>query len=134
MTNRITLHLSMRNPYRKIISLLMLASFVVVSLGAYGFSSRWFVHQIDHDQHLFAADHTHALPFEIDGNSKLQPLSDIEHALLHALTHFESAPNSTLDELAQPPAQITPLLPPQRSVPLMATESLFRPPRITAPI
>ena len=114
----------------------MLTSFVVVSLGAYGFNSRGLVHQIDHDLQTLgvSADHGSMLSLGIEGDSTPQPLSDIEHKLLHALTHFESMPNSAFNELEQPPARIAPLLLPLLTLSSIEIESPFRPPRITARI
>ncbi len=121
----------MRSPHRKAISLLMLIMFFVMSFGAYGFSSKWLTHELDHDRHTPTAsiDHDHTPQLDAEGNPATEPLSDAEHKLLHALSHCEQFACSVLNGLGEPLARIVPVLPSLLSLLPAELESPFRPPR-----
>lgn len=120
----------MRSLQRTIIPLLLL-SFVVVSLGAYSPGSRALLHQLDHERHLFglSGEHAHQLAPKADDLAKPQPLSDLEHRLLHALSHFEPVLDASVPMPAPLHADIIPSPPRPLSLPPRVAESPFRPPR-----
>jgi hypothetical protein len=120
----------MRSAHRKAISLLMLIIFFVMGLGAYGFNSKWLAHELDHDREEFAAsiDHDHAPQLDVQGNPDTEPLSDTEHKLLHALSHFEQFPSSAFNRLEAPSARTAPLSPGLITLLPAELESPFRPP------
>lgn len=122
----------MRNLQHKIIPLLLL-SFVVVSLSAYTPGSRALMHQLDHDRHPFglSGDHAHQLASQADDPFKPQPLSDLEHRLLHALSQFEPVLDGSVSMPALLHADTPPAPPPQFLLPSRVAESPFRPPRST---
>jgi len=122
----------MRSPHRKTISLLMLIIFFVMSVGAYGFNSKWVAHELDHDRQTATVLADHAPQLDAEGNPEPEPLSDAEHKLLHALNHYEQFPGSAFNVLGEPPARIVPLLPSLLTLLPAELESPFRPPRSTS--
>lgn len=121
----------MRNPYRQAISLFMLVTFLVMGSGAYGFSSKWVAHELDHATVLALADHSHDTPLDAhdDNPDAPQPLSDSEHRLLHALGYCESGPHSSFDKPRAIAARPVPLLPTLQVLLSADPEPSFRPPR-----
>ncbi len=121
----------MRSPNRKSIALLMLIIFVVMSLGAYGFNSKWLAHELDHERRVSVAlaDHDHALQLDREGSPAPEPLSDAEHKLLHALYHGQHFVNSVFYGLGISSARSVPLPPVLLALPPAEFESPFRPPR-----
>ena len=101
----------------------MLTIFFVMSFGAYGFNSKWIAHELDHD---------HAPQLAAEDNPAPEPLSDVEHKLLHALSHCEQFSSSAFSGLGEPPARIVPLLPSLLTLLPAELESPFRPPRSTS--
>lgn len=124
----------MRSPHRKTISLLMLIIFFVMSIGAYGFNSKWVAHELDHDRHApsVSIDHDHAPQLDTENNPTPEPLGDAEHKLLHALSHCEQFTSSVFNGLGEPPARTFPILPSQLTLLPAELESPFRPPRSTS--
>lgn len=122
----------MRSPHRKIISLLMLIIFFVMSVSAYGFNSKWVAHELDHDRHTPTALIDHALQLDTEGTPVPEPLSDAEHKLLHTLSHDEQFTCSTLNILGESPAQMPLLLQSLLTLPEAELDSPFRPPRNTS--
>lgn len=76
----------MRSP-AKFILLLMAMVFLPTNVGAGGFHSKEFAHDLDHHgQPLpLAFNHTHVGVFEGDGHDAPDIADDIEHQLLHAV-------------------------------------------------
>ena len=124
----------MRSPHRKTTSLLILIVFFVMSFGAYGFNSKWVAHELDHDHHAptLSIDHDHAAQLDAEGNPDPEPLNDVEHKLLHALSHCEQFASSVLGGLGEPPARIVPVPPSLLTLLPAELESPFRPPRSTS--
>jgi len=124
----------MRSPSRKSIAFLMLIIFVVMSLGAYGFNSKWLAHELDHDRQasIALADHDHAAQFDSKSSTAPKPLSDAEHKLLHALCHGQHFVNSVFYGLGISSARTVPMLPVLLALPPAEFESPYRPPRSLA--
>lgn len=123
----------MRASSRKIVSLLMLILFLM-GLGAYAFNPKWLAHGLDHDReaHDVLADHDHAPWPDANGDSAPEPLSDIEHELLHSAGHFQPLLiSSILDAFVESPARVAPMLSHLLALPSAEIEPPFRPPRIT---
>ena len=123
----------MRALSSKIVSLLMLINFLM-SLGAYGFNSKWLAHELDHDRQSLGvlADHDHAPQLDAKGDPAPEPLSDIEHQRLHSAGHFQPPLiGSILDAFGESPARVTPLLSRLLALPQVELEPPFRPPRTT---
>ncbi len=123
----------MNNPRRRTVSLLVLIAFFVMSVGAYGFNSKWFDHEIDHAQHSIdlQGDHSHEFKRVAQGDPAPEPMSDVEHKLLHAYCHAEHYVAPILYDLPEPAIQATPVWPYLLTRLLPTPESPFRPPRIT---
>ncbi len=125
----------MRGSSRIIIALLMLAVFLA-GLGVSGFNSKLLAHELDHDHDSRAAmavvDHDHALPLSTNGSSDPEPLSDIEHRLLHAANHCQPLPSPTVKFFWEPLARTISMLPSLPVLPPAALEPPFRPPRSPA--
>jgi hypothetical protein len=123
----------MRASTRKSISLLMLIISVVMSLGAYGFNSKWLAHELDHDQQALPtlADHDHSLAQVAQGNDlDPEPLSATDHQLLHASEHLQTPLiGSHFDRFKGPSAQMGPPPPPLLAPSQVELGRLFRPPR-----
>jgi hypothetical protein len=121
----------MRSPSRKPIALVMLIIFVVMSLGAYGFNSKWLAHELDHERQapIALADHDHAPQLDREGSPVPEPLGDAEHKLLHALYHGQYFVNSVFYGLGISSARIVPLPPVLLALPQAEFESPYRPPR-----
>ena len=118
----------MRGWSRKVIALIALAVFLA-SFGASGFSSARLAHDLDHDGQTVGSDHYHLPPLSIDGNSDPEPLSDVEHRLLHAVSNCEPFPGSAITILMEPYARTIPTLSSLSALPPVEPESPFRPPR-----
>lgn len=123
----------MPSPSRKSIALLMLVIFVVMSLGAYGFNSKWLAHELDHERQapVASADRDHAPQPDHDSSPLPEPLSDAEHKLLHACQgqHFV---NSGFYGVQISSARTIPLPPVLLALPPAEIESPYRPPRSLA--
>lgn len=121
----------MRSSHRKIVSLLMLVTFVVMSFGAYGFSSKWFAHEVDHARQAsnLLASHDHSPPVDAESAPNSVPMSDAEHQLLHACNHAEQYVSPVFNGLVESTVQVAPTKPYLLSLRLPALESPFRPPR-----
>lgn len=124
----------MRGPRQKSIALFMLIVTFAMSLGAYGFNSKWLTHDLDHERQMTAAaiDLNHASQLDTQDTPGPKPLSDAEHKLLHVLNYCEQIPGSTFKSPGEPPAQIVPAHPGLLTLRLAVLESPFRPPRITS--
>lgn len=111
----------------------MLVTFVVMSFGAYGFSSKWFAHEVDHAQHApnWLASHDHSPPFDAENAPNSVPMSDAEHQLLHAYNHAEQYISTVFNGLVESTVQVAPTRPYLLTLRLPALESPFRPPRIS---
>ena len=117
----------------------MLAMFLA-SLVVSGFNSKQLAHELAHDGRtstaMAAADHNHnhdhALPLSTNDSSDPEPLSDIEHRLLHAVHYYDRIPSSTVAVLGTPPARTKPLLSNFTALPPAEREPPFRPPRTPA--
>ena len=124
----------MRSAHRKAVSLLMLITFMVMSFGAYSFSSKWVAHELDHNQlsHAVLDDDHHQAPLlETQDDPASDPMSDAEHKLLHAYYHAEQFVSSPFTGLGEPPTQAAPSGPGLLTLRPSALESPFRPPRRT---
>ena len=123
----------MRSRFRQSIALLMLL-FFVMSSGAQVFGPKWLAHELDHAREALAAstDHAHALQSAAQSADAPDPDDDVEHQLLHALSHCAQAHCSTLDGMGAPPDRIAPVISPVLAVLLTDVEPLFRPPRSTS--
>ncbi len=121
----------MPSPSRKSIALLMLIIFVVMSLGAYGFNSKWLAHEMDHERQasIASADHDHTQQLDRESSPLPEPLSDAEHKLLHALCHGQHFVNSVFFGLGVSSARTVPLSPVLLALPHAEFESPYRPPR-----
>lgn len=121
----------MRTARQKIASLLLLVTFVVMGFGAYGFSSAWLAHEIDHAQQASGepAGHAHLAPLDAGSTSHSEPLSDAEHQLLHAYSHADPFVSPVVAVSVESTGAVAPArrhLPPLREP---ALASPFRPPR-----
>ena len=123
----------MRHSSRTIVALIILVIFVA-SLGVSGVSSKRLAHELDHDggAAMSVVDHDHAPPLITDGSTGPEPLSDIEHRLLHAANHLQPLPSSTIEFSWEPPAHMMPLSSSLPVLPAAELEPPFRPPRNTA--
>lgn len=124
----------MRSAHRKAVSLLMLITFMVMSFGAYSFSSKWVAHELDHNQLSHAVlddDHHQAPQLETQDDPASDPMSDAEHKLLHAYYHAEQFVSSPFTGLGEPSTQAAPSGPGLLTLRPSALESPFRPPRRT---
>ena len=125
----------MRGTPRIIIALLMLAVFLA-SLGVSGFNSKRLAHDLDHDHDgravMAVVDHQHASPLGTNGSSDPEPLSDIEHRLLHAVHYYDPLPSSTVTVFWEPRARTMPVLSGLAVLPPAEPEPPFRPPRTPA--
>ena len=128
----------MRRPYQKAVSLFILIVSLMMSLGAYGLNSSVVIHELDHarqsslptgDHHY---DHHYVSQIDAPDAPNPEPLSDAEHKLLHALTHFEQLPSWTFVGLGEPTPGLAPALPTLLTLLPAALESPFRPPRNTS--
>ena len=110
----------------------MLAAFLA-SHGGSSFNSKQLAHELDHDSRAVMAvvDHDHAVP-SINGSADPEPLSDIDHLLLHAEHHCQPLPSSTIKFAWTPPARTMLLLPDLPVLPAAALDTPFRPPRSPA--
>lgn len=118
----------MRGWSRKVIALIALAVFLA-SFGASGFSSARLAHDLDHDGQTVGSDHYHSPPLSIDGNSDPEPLSDVEHRLLHAVSVCEPFPGSTIPMFWGARARTILALSGSPVLPPVEPEPPFRPPR-----
>lgn len=121
----------MRSSYRKCVSLLILATFIVMSVGAYGLGAKWLAHEFDHAQASLdvLADHDHTPSFDAQGSPHPEPLSDAEHKQLHAYGHAEQFVSTDFDGPAASSVHTVPSRPELLSVLPSVLESPFRPPR-----
>ncbi|MBX9906191.1 MAG: hypothetical protein K2Y31_17735 [Burkholderiales bacterium] len=112
----------------------MLIIFVVMSLGAYGFNSKWLAHELDHERQapVALADHDHTPQLDHESSQSPEPLSDAEHKLLHALYHGQHFVNSVFYGLGISSVRTAPLSPVLLALPLAEFESPYRPPRSLA--
>ncbi len=124
----------MRSPSRKSIALVMLIIFVVMSLGAYGFNSKWLAHELDHERQapIALVDHDHTPQPDRESSPVPEPLSDAEHKLLHALYHGQYFVNSVFYGLGISSARTVHLSPVLLALPPAEFESPYRPPRNVA--
>ena len=123
----------MRRSARTFLSLLMLV-FLLASMGARGFHSKEWVHDLDHHGHLgfSTLDYAHTGTPQAGGMPASEPFDEVEHLLLHAV--------GTLYVLASPIAIFSwdvsaQIVVPDSSfpgLPIMALETPFRPPRRSA--
>lgn len=111
----------------------MLVTFIVMSVGVYGFSAKWLAHELDHAHQSLdvLADHHHAPSFEAQDSPNSEPMSDAEHKLLHACSHAEHFVSSNFDGLEASSDRTTPPRPELRALFSIALEFPFRPPRNT---
>ena len=115
----------------------MLAMFLA-SLVVSGFNSKQLAHELAHDSRtsttMAAADHNHdhALPLSTNDNSNPEPLSDIEHRILHVVHYYDPLPSSNVTFIGAPPARTKPLLLSMTALPPAEREPPFRPPRTPA--
>ena len=126
----------MRSPHRKAISLLMLVIFSM-GLGVYGFNSKRLAHELDHERQTLAAsaDHDRAPQLDPKANPDPEPLSDADHHLLYAASHFQPLLiGSTLDGFEEPPARTAPIMSNLLALLSAELESPFRPPRTASRI
>jgi hypothetical protein len=120
----------MRRSSRTILLLLMFA-FLLTSMGARGFNSKELVHNLDHHSrgNSVVLEHGHTVALSAGEKPKSEPLDEIAHELLHAVSalHFlaSAAASSSWD------ASVRLLVPTSDSSSLSTTEleSPFRPPR-----
>ena len=108
--------------------------FLLTSIGARGFHSKEFIHDLNHHGQLLSTtlDNVYATASETNGLQKADLLDEIEHKLFHAVSTFyllasalASFPwNALLQVLV--PALST------HSLPRDGLESPFRPPRSSA--
>lgn len=120
----------MRRLYRQAVSLFVLITFSVMNLGAYGFSSKWISHELDHAVAFASADHVHEVQ---DASSNTpQPLSDSEHHLLHALGHCQPGPHLSLEPYRASPLRLTLFMPELHAMRSTDPRYSFRPPRSTS--
>lgn len=115
------------------IALLMLAVFLA-SLGVSGFNSKRLAHELDHGSRttMAAVDHDHVPPLSTNGSSDPEPLSDIEHRLLHAVSCCQPLLSSTIKFSWAPPARTISMLSSLPVLPPAELEPPFRPPRSPA--
>lgn len=112
----------------------MLVTFIVMSVGVYGFSAKWLAHELDHahQSHEGLADHDLTPYFDAQGSPNSEPLSDAEHRLLHAYSHAEQFVGSVFSVPGASPAQAALVRTELRSLLPQVLESPFRPPRNTS--
>ena len=120
----------MRRSARTILSLLMLV-FLLTSMGARGFNSKEFVHDLDHhgQTNMAALDNAHPGAFEVDDSQESEPLDEIEHQLFHTVSTLYLLASPTASFSWDASAQILVPASSSPSLPLAELESPFRPPR-----
>lgn len=121
----------MRGASRIIIALPILAAFLA-SLGVSDFNSKRLAHDLDSRAAMALVDHQHASPLGTNGSSGPEPLSDIEHRLLHAVHSYDPLPSSTGTVFWEPQARTIRLLSSLPVLPPAESEPPFRPPRTPA--
>lgn len=121
----------MRASSRKASSLLALIIFVVMGIGAQGFTTKWLAHDLDHANHapLAGVDHDHQTQLGSQDSPGTRAFSDADHEFMHAMGHFQPAPGSVFHGLGDAPTGIFLLVPKVSALSTAEPDALFRPPR-----
>lgn len=108
--------------------------FLLTSMGARGFHSKEFVHDLAHhgQANIAALDSAHAGVLEAAENPKSEPLDEMEHQLFHAVSTLYLLASATVSFSWDASAQILVPASSSPSLPLAELESPFRPPRSSA--
>lgn len=123
----------MRRATRTVLSMLMLV-FLLTSMGARGFHSKEFVHDLDHHGQTSVAtlDSVHTSSFEPGEASKADPIDELEHQLFHAVSTLYMLASATASFSWDASAQILVPASSSSSLPVAELEPPFRPPRSSA--
>ncbi len=122
----------MRRSTKKTLSLVLLV-LVLIGNGVFAFDSKRLAHAISHGQSLAPSllDHNASFPFAAQGEREAQPLSAIEHQLLHAAEHIQTfVANRVFNEPADFSARVVPGGRSSLALPQAEAELPFRPPRL----
>ena len=113
---------------------MLMLVFLLTSLGARGFHSKEFVHDLDHHGQTSIAtlDSAHTGVLEADGKPKAEPLDEFEHQLFHAVSTPYMLASATASFSWDASAQILVPASSSPSLPVAELESPFRPPRSSA--
>lgn len=123
----------MRSSTRTILSLLMLA-FLLASMGARGFHSKEFVHDLEHHGQTSIAtlDSAHSDVLAAGENPKPELIDEVEHQLFHAVSTLYLLASSSTSFSWDASPQIWVPHAGFPNLPLAELESPFRPPRSLA--
>lgn len=105
--------------------------FLLTSMGARGFHSKEFVHDLDHHGQPSVAtlDSAHTSAFESGEEPKAEPLDEFEHQLFHAVSTLYMLASATASFSWDASAQILVPASSSPSLPVAELEPPFRPPR-----
>lgn len=123
----------MHRSARTILSLLVFV-FLLTSMGARGMLSKELVHDLDHHGQTSIAllGSAHMGAPEAGGNPKSEPLDEIEHQLLHAVSTLYVLASATASFSWDASAQILAPASSSTGLPIAEIETPFRPPRSSA--
>lgn len=108
--------------------------FLLTSMGARGFHSKEFIHDLDHHGQTSIAtlDSAHTVAPETGENPKSEPLDEMEHQLFHAVSTLYLLASAAASFSWDASAQILVPASSSLSLPVAELESPFRPPRSSA--
>ena len=115
--------------------ILWLTTLIILMMGvsARGFDSRWVAHEFDHESRLALVEsfeHSHVtLPENANNEDQTSALGDVEHHLLHAVSHCELSPipsPGAVPIVSCSSIRVSPIL---QAIPPSKSERTFRPPR-----
>lgn len=108
--------------------------FLLTSMGARGFNSKEFSHDLDHhgQTDIVALDYAYNATLTTGENSGSAPLDEIAHQLLHAVSELHFLASTALSAPWENSARVLAPASSSPSLPVAALESPFRPPRRSA--
>ena len=126
--------IKMRRPifFRRTVWFLMFVM-LMTGVGVWSFGSRWVSHELEHDSNFILANpvnHSHGHQPDDFGAPDKEPLSETEHQLLHAASHFaEPFPLPAMSGIPAVPSGSFQSWFVLRTPPTTKFERTFRPPR-----
>lgn len=113
---------------------MLMLVFLLTSLGARGFHSKEFVHDLDHHGQTSVATlgSAHTSTLELGEESNAEPFDELEHQLFHAVSALYMLASATGSFSWDASAQILVPASSSSSLPVPELEPPFRPPRSSA--